>query len=456
MHRGLLPLLLAVLPIFSEQPLSADDQAVSKETMALEKLFVDAIERAEPSVVCILVTRNANAALGEPETVPESFGSGVVVGEREQRGLILTNYHVVREAARLFVRLSGGKGSAADVFAADPRSDLAVLRLHDPVPVKRLEMGDGDGVRKGQIVLSIANPFAAGFQDGSASASWGIISNIRRRAPGKTASREQDLSKLTIHHFGTLLQIDARLNLGCSGGALIDLKGKLIGLTTAQAALAGGETAGGFAVPMNARIKEIVGKLMQGQEVEYGFLGVRFDRVSSRRVGGDGVHVSQVIPGSPAYHARLRPPATILAINGVPVHDNDDLFLNIGTLLAGSKADLQLQGYARPITVTLAKYYVPGPIIASNRPSPVHGIRVDYTSVLMQKTNTSGEIPTGVYVSEVQPGSPADVARLQDAVITHVNGAPVETPADFYREAAKRPGPIELTVANRTEKVKLE
>jgi S1-C subfamily serine protease len=319
------------------------------------------------------------------------------------------------------------------------------------LPVPAITLGDGDGVRKGQFVLSIANPFAAGYQDGSPSASWGIISNIRRRAPGRPEPTEQDRAATTLHHYGTLLQIDARLNLGCSGGALIDLKGEMIGLTTSLAAISGTETAGGFAVPMTARMKRIVNLLKEGKEVEYGFLGITFNRTNLRA----GVQVGEVLYGSPAFRAGLRPMERILRVEGKPVHDNDDLFLEVGTLLAGSEAHLQTVSPLRqqPVVkvVKLEKYYVPGPIVATNRPPPVRGMRVDYTSVLIQKANLRMEIPQGVWVSEVVANSPADKAQLQNAVILQVNDQEVQTPADFYRLSNKVTGPLELTLMERDE-----
>src|SRR5262249_62301752 len=132
-----------------------------------------------------------------------------------------TNYHVVQGATKVFVRLPDRAACYADIYAGDPRSDLAVLRLIDRgLKLKPVKLGDGDKVEKGQWVLSLANPYAAGFRDGSPSASWGIISNLRRRAP--TLTRDEAQAK-TLHHHGTLLQIDAKLNLGCSGGALLNL-----------------------------------------------------------------------------------------------------------------------------------------------------------------------------------------------------------------------------------------
>src|SRR5262249_40251059 len=140
-------------------------------------------------------------------------------------------------------------------------------------------------------------------------------------------------------------------------------------------------------------------------------------------------------------------------INGMPVRDTDDLILAIGTSLAGSKAELRILGYSQPITVTLTKFFYPGPVLAANKPAPVHGLRVDYTSVLMQ-IHGRGAIHNGVFVSEVEPGSAADTARLQEAIITQVNGVSVNSPADFYRKAAQKSGPLELTILGPDDKVK--
>ena len=150
----------------------------------------------------------------EPTYVPRAFGSGVVI---DAGGLILTNYHVVQDATKLFVRLPGGKSSYADIHAADPRSDLAVLKLLNPnvLPLKAITLGDADKLERGQFVVTLANPFAIGFRDGQPSASFGILSNIRRRAA--VHLKEEERVK-PFHYYATLLQTDARMHVGCSGG----------------------------------------------------------------------------------------------------------------------------------------------------------------------------------------------------------------------------------------------
>jgi S1-C subfamily serine protease len=435
------------------------------EVLAVEEVMQEAIKKAEPSIACILVARAddlRNQDLENPRQVPEGYGSGVVV---DDKGLILTNYHVVRDAVRIFVRLPGDKACYADIHAADPRSDLAVLKVRDAklLPLKALKIGDGGNVRKGQWVLSLANPWAAGFKDGSPSASWGILSNVRRRMPG--VFEEETLRNRTLHHFGTLLQTDARINLGCSGGALIDLKGELIGLTTALAAVTGGEVPGGFAVPMDAGMRRIIDVLKRGEEVEYGFLGVSFPapEVTRKAVqSGWGIPVGQVVAGSPASSSKVnlrgeqsggRHGDFILSVNGMPVRDPDDLFLFLGTQLAGSTVKLEVAhgpgDKPEIIAVTLAKFWVPGKIIATNKPEALGGLRVDYTSVLYLRLGerARGGIHRGVVIREVVSGSAADTARLQeDKTITRVNGREVNTPEEFYKEMQAATGQVELTL----------
>jgi S1-C subfamily serine protease len=456
-------------------------RARADDAAALERAVQQAVRKAEPSVACVLVSRSPlyrkyegkpstepgrlgpfrmparpfhhqperwrelrRLDLSDPDNTPESYGSGVVL---DRSGLVLTNAHVVRGATKVFVRLPGGAGSYADIHALDARSDLAVLRLIDRVAgLKPLPLGDGGSVRKGQFVVLLANPFAAGFQDGSPSASFGIVSNLRRRLPGGTSEVERN--KLALSQFATLIQTDARLGLGCSGGALVNLKGELIGLTTARAALTGVETPGGFALPLDAGMKRIVATLLRGEEVEYGFLGIRFQRDDS-----GGVRVSGVIGGTGASRAGLRMGDYILSVGGVRVRRHDDVFLAVGTQLAGSTVTLERartpDGPGEKVEVTLAKYYVPLPSIASKRPPARGGLRVDYASLAVQRGASGDDVPEGVLVREVVPGSAAERAGLRpEQVIAKVEGRPVLTPAEFYRALASAKDAAELTLQN--------
>lgn len=200
-------------------------------------------------------------------------------------------------------------------------------------------------------------------------------------------------------------------------------------------------------MPIDAEVRQIIAVLERGEEVSYGFLGVSYPNDRDYR-RGDELRLGPIVAGSPAERAGLQMNDVILAVNGRPVAEPDDLFLAIGICLAGSEARLDLRrpdGTRRTLNVTLDKYYVPDKGIASSRPPFVHGMRVDYASVLMQRDKARAYQP-GVYVSEVQTDGPAEHARLHEVVITQVNGQSVRTPGEFYRIAGKLPRPLTLTV----------
>ena len=490
-------------------PLQAQEKTGKNLLLALEESLQDVIKQTEPSVACVLVSRshiyrvefgdkppddqpgklgdfdpsgkpdpnrNNNQGFGRggrgmrrdpPETsgarrydlsydryVPEVYGSGLVIdGERL---LILTTYHVVRDATKIYVRLPGDKGSYADILATSPKWDLAVLSLIDKSikPLKPVKFGNGAAVKKGQFVVAIANPFAAGYRDGSPSASWGIVSNIQRRAAAASgeaaATGPKEEGQIAAHTIATYLRTDAQILAGSSGGALINLNGEVIGLISSRAGLTGLEGTGGFAMPIDKDTKAMIDRLREGKEVENGYLGISGELDNKR---GEGFFVRSVIPGGPASQAGISQRDCIVAINGTPVHDFDDLILAVSSQMAGSEARVELRDrHPSIVTVKLAKTYVPD-FIASNRPQPVRGIRVDYTSVYQLKKSDldNPSIPAGVYVSEVTPSSAAENANIAvNTIIVEVNGERVTNPSEFLHEAAKVPAgkPLVLTVAS--------
>jgi len=453
----------------------------TRELQILQDGLRKVIDDAQPSIACILVSRSEryrdfNALSGGPEgrlggfdarplntafadpsrkdllrrldlanpdPLPESYGSGVVI---DASGLILTNFHVVQNATKIFVRLPGVAGSYADILAADGRSDLAVLKLiSPPANLKPVRFGEGQLARKGDFVVGLANPFAAGFRDGGATATHGIIGNLRRKAP--LATPENDRGR-TLHHLGTLMQTDLRLNVGCSGGAVLNMDGEMIALTNSMAAVIGGDAPGGFAVPLTPGIKRIIEVLKRGEEVEYGFLGVGVDNLNAFERAGAVIDL--VSEGTPARRAGLAVGEIITAVNNVPIRDYDELFLEVGTAMAGSEIALKVLSFGnrtRAVNVRLAKFQYPGPVIATRRPAAVHGLRIDYGSV----ASADVPLPEGVYIRDVDRGSPAE-AKLKELlergrwIITSVNGKPTPTPVDFYREAGLARGPLELRI----------
>jgi len=371
------------------------------------------------------------------------YGSGVVIGDR---GEILTAFHVVKGAERLEVRAVDRQAFKAEVLAADPRSDLAVIVPREipgvpPPRLKPLPLGDATRLRKGTFLLALGNAFNAA-RDGRPSASWGILSNVARRL--ELSPEDQAMRKFQLRNYPTLLQLDAKLNVGMSGGAVVNLKGELVGLTTSLASAAGFDAMAGYAIPMDVQGRRIVETLRQGKEYEYGFLGIRLDQQGTNKV-------ISAEPGTPAGEGNVLVDDQIVAVGDIPVNDADSLVLAINVMPAGSRVPLKILRQDQLIerTVELAKFRVEGEIIATNRPAPWRGLRVDYTSTLPHTTFNDGVLSAmargSVVVAEVEPDSPAAGAGLKRGqVIRSVEGKHLKSPRDFARIVAGLAGPVTL------------
>ncbi|MHB1033508.1 MAG: trypsin-like peptidase domain-containing protein [Pirellulales bacterium] len=470
--RGCLWLLaLAAMPAAN---LPAQEPSGLQAAESLERALVEAIAGAEKSVVSIArvhksepakaaspalrpdpfrrgplgpVPQNAPVQPTDPDFIPNEFGTGVVVGAA---GSILTNYHVLGENSDYYVTTSNRKVYKAEIKAADPRSDLAVLQINADslVPIR---FGRAETLRKGQIVIALGNPYAIA-RDGQASASWGIVSNLGRKA-GPDPDAAAGTSKNTLHHFGTLIQTDAKLNLGTSGGALLNLKGEMVGLTTSLAATAGFEQAAGYAIPVDDTFKRIVDTLKLGREVEYGLLGIRPLNLEQDEVlaGRRGARIEGIEPGTPAEKSGLKVNDIVTAVNGEPIHDADGLVLNVSKLPVESVARLSVERPDRTVQVevTLAKYPVRGKKIVTSPGASWRGLRIDYSKAVVdpelvaRASATYGE--GAVIVVEVERGSPAWNGGLRPGMlVTHVGRAAVDTPKAFWAAVAGKTGPVEL------------
>ena len=433
---------------------------------AIETVLADAIARAEPSVVAI--DREKSGKDGEttavrgrnpnPPRIPEvanplfpgiepggieaisfDYGSGVVIGEG---GQILTAYHVVRGAFRITVKAQGGQKFEAEILAADPRSDLAVIVPRDlpgvnPPKLIPLPLGDASKLRKGSFLVALGNPYNAA-KDGKASASWGILSNVARRLdPG-------DSGETQLRNFPTLLQLDAKLNLGMSGGAVVNMRGELVGLTTAAANASGFDAQAGYAVPVDTLGRRVIETLREGREVEYGLLGIRADAGATNRVG-------VVQPGTPASEGGLVVGDEVLAVGPIRVVDFASLVTAVNAFPPGEPIRLKIARNGETIekSVILAKFPITGEVIAVNRPAPWRGLRVDYATALANIQlggEGLGALARGcVRVVEVAPGSSADAAGLRPGqLIVSAADRPVKTPADFAGAVAGKSGPVDL------------
>ena len=461
------PLACALLAL--ADPPAEPPAAPGDVVAALETALADAIAKAQPAVVAISrlkaeggETTAIRGRVPEPAVPPGAvilgnidplgqdflsfdYGSGVVIGDR---GEILTAYHVVAGASRLIVRAWRRQVFEAEIIAADPRSDLAVIAPRaaanpaepDLAPVA---LGDATNLRAGAFLVALGNPFNAA-RDGKASASWGILSNTARRLELPLTGTLAPPARRLYHH-PTLLQLDAKLNLGMSGGAVINLRGELVGLTTASADAEGFDARAGYAIPIDVLGRHIIDALRQGKEVEYGFLGISIDGAVSNRV--------QIVqPGTPAAEQGLLAGDLIVRVGTTPIADDESLTLVLSACPPGRPIPLGIQrdGQVLKKTVTLAKYPVEGPIIATNRPAPWRGLRVDYTSLLVGSPVDEATLAAlargGVGVIEVLPGSPGDQAGLRRGhIITAVADRPVRTPEEFTRAIAGRRGAVTLS-----------
>jgi serine protease Do len=479
----------------------ADDAEGLAAAAALERVFVDVIHRVESSVVSVARIRpspnisqfnpfdiepkgrNDSDKPDSPDFVPNEFGTGIVVapipGSNER--FILTNYHVVHGGppvagnskpgeSQIYVRFGDHHGYQARIIAADPRSDLAVLAIDyaalamkpqeiKPIPLRTEE----SPLRKGQLVLSLGNPYAIA-RDGSASVSWGMIANISRRpAPARQHDPGPPEAK-TIHQYGTLLQVDTRMELGTSGGALVDLRGNLVGITTSLAALEGYEKSVGFAIPIDSFSRRVIETLCRGYEVEYGFLGLMPTPVTPDQLRRDGhfkqlsaVRVEQVVPNSPAAFAGLEPEDVILKIEGRPLLDHYDLMRYVGTFAPETMVHMTVwrprERHELTLTAKLGKWPVKDDeaIIATSQRFPAwRGITIDYPTGRLKYVNGwQLQFKEAVLVTSVAPRSAAQAAGLVEGdFIASVGGSPVRTPAEFYEAVRKFDGDVALDLAD--------
>jgi len=475
----MIPIVLSscLLLAWTDPPQPASDSPARSPAdivAAIETVMADAIAKAEPSVVAIHREKGENSQetqairgrkralnLHEPprqflldgrlprfpdpsSLISFDFGSGVVIGDH---GEILTLFHVVRGARRLLVRADGRQEFEAEILAADPRSDLAVIvpvasEGADAPRLKPLPLGDAGRLRKGTFLIALGNSFNAA-RDGTPSASWGILSNIARKIDWDVDDINPPRKVLRLMNYPTLLQLDAKLNLGMSGGAVINLKGELIGLTTMAASPGGFDSMAGYAIPMDKLGRRAVQTLKEGKEVEYGLLGIHADRSFTNRV-------FEVQPNSPAALGQLQQNDEIIAVNGAPVVDFDSLILAVNVYSAGDSVRLKIRRGDETIerTIVLAKLPVEGEIIATNRPKAWRGLRVDYLNPLNYRTfgpNSLDPSVAGVVVTEVEEGSPAAAAGIKNGqLIRRVAGTGIRTPRDFAEAVATHDGPVTL------------
>jgi serine protease Do len=312
----------------AEAPLPTEAEALD----AYSRTVVSVAERLTPSVASLRIMRRTRGG-----QVPAGAGSAVAL---TPDGFLLTSAHVVGASTnRGRATFNDGGDERFEVLGRDPLSDLAVLRTTDGL--SPAELGDAEELRVGQLVVAIGNPHGLG---GSVTA--GVVSHLGRSLPAR--------SRRAGRIIDNVIQTDAALNPGSSGGALADNRGRVVGINTAVAGVGLG-----LAVPINDSTQRVIGALMADGRVRRAYLGIaggpRPLPPQARTTEGatSCIEVVEVVSGSPADRAGIRPEDLILAVNGTPTGRVEDLQRLMVAELIGSPVAVRILRAGRPLQLEL-------------------------------------------------------------------------------------------------------
>ncbi|MGE8687452.1 MAG: trypsin-like peptidase domain-containing protein [Achromobacter sp.] len=325
--------------------------------------YADGVARAAPAVVNVYTTKHVNVPLiplpddpvlrqlfGQVPGVTRrqastSLGSGVIVN---QDGYVLTNYHVVQAADAIEVALTDGRRDVAKVVGADPDTDLAVLRLASLRSLPAATLAPDRGLRVGDVVLAIGNPFGVGQ-----TTTQGIVSALGRNGLGLN----------TYEHF---IQTDAAINPGNSGGALIDAEGNLVGINTAIYSESGGSMGIGFATPIEIA-RKVMDEIVKTGGVKRGWLGVEPQDVTPELARAfeldrntSGVIIAGVMRDGPAAKGGLKVGDIVQSVNGKRMMDTTSLLSEIAQLPPGQRATLGILRGGKPVELAVVVGTRPG------------------------------------------------------------------------------------------------
>ena len=370
--------------------------------------------------------------------VQESLGSGFIV---DSKGYIITNYHVVEKADKIYVKLSTDPdsqdlGRPARVIGTDKATDLAVIKIDTSAALPTVKLGNSDNSSVGDWVEAIGSPFAL-----SQTVTAGIISAKNRTIDPGAGGQFQ--------HF---IQTDAAINPGNSGGPLLNMNGEVIGVNTAIYTQSAGYQGIGFAMPSNTVVQVYNDLISPSHKVTRGSIGIQFrEGLSSavNRVYGfkNGVLVQEVQPSGPADKAGLKPGDIITSIDGRNIKDGNDLVDEIAGRKPGSTARLGFLRDGKPsdTTVTIGDRDKVFAEMGNNQPleAPGNGgdegesklgvVVHDLSPAIAGKLHTSG-----VRVDSVRSGSFADLSGIEPGlVITHVNKQPTPNREQFNAVVGK-------------------
>ncbi len=271
----------------------------------------------------------------------QSIGSGVIIDPKN--GIIITNDHVIRNATLVTITLNDGRRLKAKIIGGDSETDVAVLKI-DAKNLKSLPIGNSDTIEVGDFVVAIGNPFGLNSFGNSQSATFGIISAMKR-------------SDLNIEGIENFIQTDAAINPGNSGGALVNVKGELIGINTAIISLYGGSVGIGFAIPINMA-KDVAQQIIKFGSVHRGLMGIFVQHLTPELAEAmgysedfQGALIAQVNEGSPAEMAGLKPGDVIIQINDTKITQATQVKTTISLLRVDSDAKIKIKRNGKDLTL---------------------------------------------------------------------------------------------------------
>lgn len=357
----------------------------------------------------------------------QSLGSGFIISPD---GYIMTNNHVVADADEIIVRLSDRSELEAKLIGADPRSDVALLKVEGKdLPVVRL--GKSDELKVGEWVLAIGSPF--GFDH---SVTAGIVSAKGRNLPSDS--------------YVPFIQTDVAINPGNSGGPLFNLQGEVVGINSQIFTRSGGFMGLSFAIPMEVAM-QVADQLKADGKVTRGWLGVVIQEVNkdlAESFGLDkpaGALVAQVLEDGPADKGGLQVGDVILSLNGKPIIMSADLPHLVGGLKPGEKAELDIvrDGSRKKLNVTVGTLPEEGQELASSgsaQGGERSNNRLGVTVVELTAEQKKGlDLKGGVVVKEVLNGPAAMIGLRPGDVITHLNNQAIDSTSTFAKVAQELP-----------------
>jgi serine protease Do len=378
---------------------------------------------------------------GRPD---QSAGSGVVL---DPTGYIVTNNHVVEGATQITVTLSDRREFSAKIIGADPKTDLAVIKI-EAKDLPALRWAEYDKLQVGDLVLAIGSPFGL-----SSTVTLGIISALGRGNVG-------------IADYEDFIQTDAAINPGNSGGALINMNGDLIGINTAIFSRTGGSEGIGFAIPSSIAL-DIVESLQKTGKVVRGWMGVAIQEITPALAKSfklpeqrKGVLISDVNENGPSYEAGMKRGDVVVAFNGKDVQSVSQLRNLVARTIVGKDAQVKILRDGKEQTLNVKVAERPSDeMLAKREPAPkepaetikppdnvLAALRIQALDPAMMSQMNIPSRTTGVVVTSVEAGSSAEAAGLQRGdVIQEVNHEVVKS-LDDYQKAANKIKKDELAV----------